>query len=448
MSVLTKPGRETTPVTQRRGISLETFAAFRSRPFRLLWLNSFSFVLSGSIRQFAFVWLALELSDSARALGVISFALGIPVLLFSLPAGALADRVDRRRLMVYSQLGALAVTVLTAALIFAGVVEVWSAFLLAVALGGSVAFGQPVRQAVVPSLVEPDRLLNAVTLMSLGQNTTMIIGPAISGVVIALGGVGAAFVLQAVLLVLGLVVLLPLRVPMPKGTGQQRRIGAELKEGFVFVAGHPGIRTLLLVLLVTAVVMAGTFQTLLPKIAREELGSGAFGASMLFGAMGVGMLMSSLILASMKSLHRAGLAFLTTLIIGGVLNTSTGLSPWYTLTFLLMFATGWNAGFFTNLNLTLIQAHTPDRVMGRVMSLYMLCMLGGMPLGALIAGIAAEAIGAPEWYAVCGVGLFIVGWLALLTQPSLRRMSATPSAPRGKATAATAPVSQADQRSR
>ena len=425
------------PRQQRQRLSLNTFSAFQSRNFTLLWANNFTFALSQSTRQFAFVWLALELFGTGQALGLISFALGIPILVFGLPAGALADRMDRRVLLFASQVSGLVLSFVTAVLIWGGAMTTPLTFTLALLLGATVAFGQPVRVAIVPSIVEPKKLLNAITLMSLSQNVSQIAGPAMSGTIIAVAGVGAAFAGQGVLLAIGLLALLPLRIPNPDRSGPSRNMLAEVREGLAFVAGHPGIRTLMLVLLATALVMAGTFMTLLPKIAQDDLHVGAFAASMLFGAMGVGMLMSSLVLASFSKLERAGAYFIVTLIFGGTLNGLLGLSPWYALSVALMFTTGWNAGFFTNLNMTLVQAHTPQAVMGRVMSIYTLCMAGGMPLGALLAGVMSDVVGTREWFVICGFSLTIVGVLVFLTQPSLRRMRSGAEPPEGAVEAAT-----------
>ncbi|HJP40678.1 MAG TPA: MFS transporter [Dehalococcoidia bacterium] len=407
----------------RGGLSLQTFVAFKSRPFRLLWFNQLSFVLSQSIRQFAFVWLVLEMDGGGQTLGLVAFALGFPILIFGLPAGALADRLDRRLLLFGSQIAALVITALAALLVWMDAMPLAATFVLAFLLGTSMAFGAPVRQAIVPSLVEPDRLLNAVTLIGMGQNVSQIIGPALGGLMIALFGIGAAFAFQATLLALGLIALVPLRVPPP--TGAKRNMRLELQEGLSFVVHHPGIRALFISLIAVAVVMAGAFTTLLPKLAKDELGADAFGASVLFGAMGVGMLVSSLILASMSKLERAGLAFNMTLLVGTIFNVGTGLSPWYDFTFALMFLTGANAGFFTNLNLTLVQGHTPHAVMGRVMSIYTICMAGGMPLGALVAGFGADLFGTREWYTACGLGLGILALMILIWQPALRNMRGT-----------------------
>ncbi|MXY71684.1 MAG: MFS transporter, partial [Dehalococcoidia bacterium] len=205
--VATVTRADSAPPRSERRLSLQTFSAFQSRNFALLWANNMTFALSQSMRQFAFTWLALELFDSGQALGLIIFALGLPILVFGLPAGALADRIDRRLLLFASQVGGVVVTLLTAVLIWADVMTTGLTMALALALGATVAFGQPVRVAIVPSLVERSRLLNAVTLMSLSQNVSMIAGPAIGGAMIAIGGVGAAFAGQSVLLGIGLIAL-------------------------------------------------------------------------------------------------------------------------------------------------------------------------------------------------------------------------------------------------
>ncbi|HJP40679.1 MAG TPA: MFS transporter, partial [Dehalococcoidia bacterium] len=241
MAVTTEPDvvEQSSPPPASGGLSLQTFSAFRSAPFRLLWLNTLSFVLSQSIRQFAFVWLALELGGGGRTLGLIAFALGLPVLVLGLPAGALADRMDRRLLLFGSQISAMAMSFLAAVLIWSGAMTTPVTLVFALALGTSMALGAPVRQAIVPTLVHPDRLLNAVTLVGMGQNISQIIGPALAGLMIALFGIGASFAFQGVLLAVGLLALIPLRVPAP--TGVRRNMRLELQEGLSFVAQHPGI---------------------------------------------------------------------------------------------------------------------------------------------------------------------------------------------------------------
>ena len=419
-----------------RRLSHSTFAAFRSRPFALLWANTITFALSQSIQQFTFAWLALEIGkDGAQlwagvtlgegtALGLIIAVRGLPILLFGLYAGILADRLDRRLLLFGSQVAGIAITAAAAVLVAMGSLNIWGVFALAFALGSAVAFGMPVRQAIVPSLVPPERVLNAVTLMNVGAQVAAS-GAAVSGAIIHFGGIEAAFAAQAVLLTLGMVALIPLRVPDVRDA-VSRRMRDDLREGFGFVVHHAGIRTLMIALLATALVIGGAFQALLPKIAADDLGAGPFRASLLLSVMLVGTLFTSLVLASFRRVDRAGFYFLMTLVVGGFLNIGLGLAPWYTMALVIMFVTGWNAGFFTNLNMALVQAHTPNPLMGRVMSIYQLCMAGAMPLGALLAGLMADVVGAQEWYAICGVGLLVLGVLMVTTSPALRGMSSAP----------------------
>jgi len=421
------------------GLSRSTFAVFQQRPFTLLWANTITFALSQAIQQFTFAWLALQIGEDGVQLwsgftvgpgtvvGLVVAALGLPVLLFGLYAGILTDRMDRRVLLFGTQLGGIALTAGSATLVAMGTLNIWGIFGLAFVLGSTTAFGMPVRQAIVPSLVSPERVLNAVTLMNVSAQVAQA-GAVVSGAFIALGGIEAAFAAQAALLTVGLFALIPIRVPNVRGSAP-RRMREDLREGVSFVIHHPGIRTLMIVLLATALVMAGTFQALLPKIARDDLGVGAFPASMLFTIMLFGTLITSVVLASFRRVDRAGFYFLCTLIAGGILNVALGLAPWYLMALLIMFITGWNAGFFINLNMALVQAHTPNAIMGRVMSIYQMCMMGAMPLGALVAGSMADVVGAREWFTICGAGLFVLGVVMLMTQPALRRMASAPDVP-------------------
>ena len=179
----------------------------------------------------------------------------------------------------------------------------------------------------------------------------------------------------------------------------------------------------MILLLVGALLIGGPWMTLLPKLAKEELNVEAFGASMLFASMGFGTLLASLLLASMGHLRNAGGWFIATMTFASLMMIALGLSKIYLLTVGLMFIAGWDSGFFMNLNLTLIQANTPQPVMGRVMSIYGLCFMGGMPLGALIAGFGAQAVGAPTYFVLCGAIMAVVTLGAIASQPSLRRMS-------------------------
>ena len=342
----------------------------------------------------------------------------------------LIDRLDRRLILFGSQIFGLVSSLVAAVLIWADVMSIGLALGMAFVLGGAVAVGQPARQAIVPTIVEPKRLLNAITLTTMSQNLSQLAGPAMGGVAIAIWGIGGSFVVQGLLLGVGLIALLPLKVPVasPGAQPQRARLRADVAEGIRFVARTADIRMLIILLLMGALLIGGPWGTLLPKLAKEELGVEAFGASMLFAAMGLGTLLASLLLASMGHLKNAGGWFIATMLFASLMIVGLGLSKVYALTLTLMFISGWDSGFFMNLNLTLIQANTPRAVMGRVMSIYGVRFMGGMPIGAFLAGVGAQFIGAPAYFTTCGVMMAVVTIAAFLSQPSVRRMSTLPVA--------------------
>lgn len=399
-----------------------TFAAFRERPFRLLWTNTVLFSLVQSTQRFTFVWLVLELGRGADASGLVLFAMGAPAFVVVLPAGAWSDRLDRRLLLLGSQLGALVVTALTAVLVTTERINLPITVALGTALGATLAFGQPIRSAVLPTLVPRERLMNAIVLTTIGINVSMIIGPAIGGAAIALWGLGGAFTVQAVIYALGLGVLLLLRLPERTVAVERRRLRVEIVEGLAFVGRHREIRALFLLLATTGLLMLGPYQALMPKIARDELGSDAFEASLLFAVLGIGMGFTSLVLARTRDLSHKGAWFAGGLVAGGLIQVGLGLSPVYLLTAVLMFLWGVGGGLFMNLNQTLIQTHTPDAVMGRVMALHTLAMVGLAPMGALAGGFLAGAIGAPATVAVAGLGISATAAAVLARASTLRGM--------------------------
>jgi MFS family permease len=416
------PARAAAP--ERRLPTLQTLEAFRIPAFRWLWAHTASGALIQGIQRFAFVWLVLDISDRSAAAGIVSFALGIPVFFFSLPAGVLADRVDRRLLLFGSQSAAVAVTALTALIIATGHATLPVIYALALAVGATTAFGQPVRQAILPSLVDRSRLMNAIVLNTLGMNLMMIIGPALGGTVIKFSGLGGVFALQAGLFAFGLLVLLPLRIPAVLAReGPRRNPAQDLREGLGFVVRNPNIRMLMLLLILTGIFMMGPSGALIPQVAKEELGKDAFAASMLFTFTGVGTLITSLVLASWPGMPNKGAWFVGTVIFGGVFIALIGVSPFYPLTAALMLVWGMGGGFFINLNQTLIQGHTPAELMGRVMSVHTLGFLGFMPVGALLAGGMAAALSAPAWMAISGATLTVIASAVWVAQPRLRAMA-------------------------
>ena len=409
--------------------TIETFSAFKSRPFTYLWINTLSFALVQAMQRFAFVWLVIEAIDEgglgrgSEWSGAVFFALGIPVLFFTIPAGVLADRINRRTLVLASQVVAVAVTVAAGVIIVAGAMTTVLALLLAAGVGATIAVGLPVRNAIVPTVVDRDTLLKAIVMMSMAMNISQIVGASLGGLAIAVWGIGGAFIAQGVLLLVGTLALIPLRVPTVRAAEQHRQPVQELREGMGFVWDHQGIRTLIILLAIAGIFLIGPFGTLLPQIAKEELGRDAFEASLLFTFMGVGTVISSLAIASVPELRNKGGWVIGTLISAGIVVPLLGVSPWYPLTAGVMFCGGVAAGIFMNLNQTLVQANTPPEIMGRVVSIHTLAFQGVGPFGGILAGLMAAWLGAPTWMVISGAILFVLTTWALVTQPALRKMS-------------------------
>ncbi len=417
-------GPATVPAPRPAKGAVRTLDALQSTPFRWFWAHNASVALIQGIQRFAFVWLVLEISDRSAAAGIVSFALGIPVFFLSLPAGVLADRMDRRVLLFGSQGAAIVVTAVTAIVVGADRATLPVVYALALGVGATTAFGQPVRQAILPSLVPRERLMNAIVLNTLGMNVMMIVGPALGGGIIRAAGMSGVFALQAGLFAFGLLALMPLRIPaVLQRAGGRRRPIEELREGFRFVTGQRNIALLMLLLMLTGVFMMGPSSVLIPQVAKNELGKDAFAASMLFTFTGVGTLSTSLLLASWPSMPNKGAWFTIAVAAGGVLIALIGISPAYPLTAALMLFWGMGGGFFINLNQTLIQGNTPSELMGRVMSVHTLGFMGFAPLGALLAGSMAALFSAPVWMVISGTTLAVIALAIWGTQGDLRRMT-------------------------
>ena len=400
-----------------------TFAAFASPAFRLYWASTSAFFLVQGMQRFAYVWLVIAISDRAGVAGMAGFAVGIPAFLIMLPAGVWSDRHDRRRLIVGSHAVATAVMVAVAVLIWSDVMTVEIALLSAVAVGATTAVSSPAIQAIVPSLVPGPRLMNAIVLKNMGQNLAMLLGAGVGGGVIAIWGIGAGFAAQAVAYAIAAMLMMVVRLPARPSDEDRRSMRAEISAGIRFVIADRRLLVLMLLSAVTGLFMLGPVFVLLPEIAKDRLGQEAFTASLLFLITSGGMFAMSFVLASRQAMPNKGRLFMIALAIGGPTVSALGLSPWYLLTALLMFAWGLGGGIFVNINQTLVQLHTPPAMMGRVMAIYSLAIAGFMPLGSLLAGIGASTIGASEWLVLCGAVLGPVALLALFTQGSLRRMS-------------------------
>ncbi len=394
------------------------------RPFRLLWTNSFLFVLVQSTQRFAFVWLALELGARSNISGVILFVMGIPALLISLPVGVMSDHLNRRTLLLTSQIGALLMTIAIAAMVTSGNMTISWAIAGSFFAGVFVALGTPVRSAVIPTLVPSDKLVGAIAVNTIGMNIGLIIGPATAGPVIRIWGIQGAFWLQAVLYAVGLLALINLELP-PSSNPTRRSLKYEIFEGIKFIHHHQAVRSFFVLLSASTIFMMAPWIVLGPQLAREEAGATGSQTTLMFALLGVGQFVTSMFIMRFNQLLvRKGLWFMLGLCWGSGVQMFLGQSSSIITMSLFLFLWGVGGGFYMNLNQTLIQNNTPREVMGRVMAIHSLLMSGLAPTGALLVGVIARYVDSPALtFSACGALMMVSTLYFLVFKPHLRPMA-------------------------
>ena len=358
-------------------------------------------------------WLVLGLTDSAAALGVASAAGIAPVLVLSLLGGVLADRVDRRRILMSAQFAAAAFAAVLAVLTTTGRVEYWQVLVLAVLTGSATALSMPAFQAIVSTLVPRAVLGNAIALNAAQFNLSRIIGPVAAGVAIAAGGLAVAFWINAAMLVVvGVVVT---RLPLADAAGAGRApasLWSNLVDGLLALAAVPGLFML-------------NYLALLPVMARDVLGLGAGGLGVLTAAIGVGALTGSLTVAIVRPSGGSGRLLVLGLAVASVALIGYGFSTSVPLSLALLAVLGAaQVAYYATTN-TLLQILVPGRLRGRVLSLYILTSFGAIPIGNLAAGALAERFGAPLALAGGGVLTLLILALIVAAYPPLRHLRVT-----------------------
>ncbi len=394
------------------------------RDFRLFWASNFLVSLIAGIIRFAFVWMAPEVSDSKFAAELLFFAVGIPGLLLSLPAGALSDRLDRRRLVIVTAVTGAGFLASTAAIIWTDLINLPVAMVMAFGVGSSVAIVTPALQAMVPQLVPRERLMSAVGVQNMGQSVAQIGGAVVSGASIQFLGLGGGFAVWCALMFLGAVlmwrVVLPPYERVDEGNGAKPSMWSDIKAGIGYTMGRDPLRSLILVGLFMGTGI-GVYGALMPEIGREELGQGALATSILFAMLSVGMVTTSLILASRRQVNRRGLLFLGAFNCFGPGLVLIGLSNAYPLTVVIMIVWGMCGGVLMTSQRTLLQEYTEPHMMGRVMSLFALTFNGLLPISALYVALMRTQFGPGDSMAIMGA-LTAVGAVFIASRSQLRHM--------------------------
>ncbi len=414
-------------------ISRQSFVALRHRNFRLIWLGLMVSFTGSMMQNAALLWHVSLLVPPERkglALGMVGLVRVVPVTVFSMISGVVADAWDRRKLMLFTQIGATIVAGALAILTFRGLAHVWPIYVLAALGAGVGAFDLPARGALVPTLVPRAHLPNAISLNTIMFQTASVAGPALGGLLIAATSVGWVYVSNAVSFSFVIVALLMMRdVPArPSASAGQARTSGERDdvslhaalEGLRFVFRSPLIRSTMLLDFVATFFSSAT--VLLPIFAQDILRVGARGYGWLYAAPAAGALVTSAVMVPLtERIERRGPTLLWAVAGYGLATVVFGISRSFWMTFLCLALTGATDTVSMIIRNIVRQLETPDRLRGRMTGVNMVFFMGGPQLGELEAGAVANWLGAPFSVVSGGIGCLIAtAWVAAGT-PALRR---------------------------
>jgi MFS family permease len=376
--------------------------ALRHRNFQLFFAGQLISLVGTWMQTVAQSWLVYRITGSTLLLGTVGFASQFPVFLVAPLGGVVADRANRRRVVIGTQIASMVLAGILAALTLTNHIQVWEIMVLAAGLGIVNAFDIPARQAFLMDMVGREDLMNAIALNSSMFNGARIIGPAVAGIVVAWVGEGWCFFANAVSYIAVIAGLLMMKITHPVNLAAEGSPLEHILEGFRFAAKAPPIRAILLLLgLVSLVGMP--YSVLMPVFAKEILHGGARELGWLMGATGIGALFGALTLAARVGLK--GLGKVIALCAGGfgVSLIAFSASKMFWLSLILLLPLGFTMMVQMASSNTLLQSMVPDRMRGRVVALYTMMFMGVAPFGAFFAGAIAHHLGAPWTVAIGGV---------------------------------------------
>ena len=390
--------------------------ALTHRNFRIVWFAALGSTIGTWMQNFAQSWLVFELTRSNFYKGVDDFLAQLPVLLFMVIGGVVADRHDRRRLLAGSQYVQAFSAFALATLLLLDRVEIWHIFALSFITGCGQAFGGPAYQSLIPSLVPRRDLPNAIALNSTQFNLSRVLGPVLGNVVLVATGAAACFALNGLSFFIVVIALASLRLPPHVPAKTHRAIGEDLKGGLSYVRNNR------LILTITVLVFVSTFLvmpilTLMPAFATNVLsdgpGTSATRLSILMAAQGLGAIVGALLIGSLGRFKNMGLTWLAVQALQGLLIAAFAASRTFPLSVGLLFIGGILFMAVFSISFSIVQLTVPDELRGRVVSIYMVALRGGWPLGGLVAGALADQFTAPSVMIVNGLTLAVISFWIL-----------------------------------
>lgn len=412
----------------RESTLADPFASLNIPAYRAFWISLLASYVAMSMNIVVRGYLAYLITGSATALGVVSLARGLSMLVMSPLAGVVADKVNKKLLLVVSQTVLMLIAIITSLLVHFHVIQLWHLVVLALVEGTVFTFNMPTRQAILPQLVPQERLANAIALNASGRNLTRIIGPSLAGVAIGIAalGISGAFDLVAFAYFIATILLIRLETlgetaasPATR-RGESRGLSA-LGDGFRYILTRPSLR-LLIILGFVPVVLGNPYQTLLPVFQVHVLNIDATGLGMLYGAAGVGGLIGSIVVATLADHPNKATIQLIFGVIFGVGLLLFSLIHVFVIDLLFLAAVGLAGDSYSTLNSTMVMLNTDRAWYGRVMGVYMMNW-SLMPLATLPLGALADLIGAPPTVSIASaIIVALLAWVALF-YPAYRKVT-------------------------
>lgn len=411
---------ETPPLTPTEVAPMPRFGALGYPNYRRFWFANVARVFGLQFRFIGSLWLVTQLSPSPVWLGVVSVSGAVPTILLSVPAGLLADRVDGRRLLVWSQVLTAVLTLGLGGLVVSGQANVWWVVLWSMSTGALAALGNPAQNAMLPRLIEMRAIASAVAYTSAIWNAMGIVGPAAAGVLIALIGTGQAFFVTAAGFAVSAALMQSLRLaPI---TERSRQEAGGMLDGIRYILGNQVFFATIGLSFFTSL-FGMSYMVLLPAFARQVLQTDARGYGLMAASAGVGALLGTLSIVRLRPSVPRGPLMLVAAAVFGVMIAAFAASRAVPLSMLLLFCGGFASSVYMNIGLTTLQIQVPDALRGRVMGVwsmtYFLAQVGGLP-----AVLVAQWWGAPVAVALGALSVTAFAVTLLAVSPALRQITA------------------------
>jgi MFS family permease len=398
-----------------------TLASFGHRNFRLYWFGNLTSLIGTWIQNIASGWLVLQLTDSPFFVGLNSTVTWLPAWIVSLPAGAMADRFDKRRLMLWTQSLLAVFALVLAILTWTRIITIYHILVISTLSGFVVTMNSPIAQSLIPDLVNRRNVLNAIALNSAMFNSARIIGPSIAGVLLGTIGAGACFGINSVSFLAIIGALLLIRLEPVERDPDTESVWHRILAGLRFVKNHKDIRTLIIMMSVFSS-FGILYLALMPVFARDVFHAGSRGYGLMMTCIGIGAVVGGLTLATIsRTRHKGRILVLGTLCLG-LLVVAFSLVRTFALALPLLILIGFCQTSIASLTNTLVQTLAPDHIRGRALSVYMVAFNGMFPLGSFLAGAIAQKFGAPAATFVGGCAVLVSLAAVSVLAPQVRKL--------------------------